>query len=192
MPNSLFQKGLNWVYNHFKKNTAKMLIYTGVAGWALSSIAQIGAVACNPKISKEQKSFLIPQEIWDMFINVGSFFLVTLTVKKMCSRLASTGKFAPEKVRNFLNKHKDLYGDKVGKLDLDLDLVLKNHKDFPIESYYAYKNKITTIGTVAAGVVSSNIITPVVRNVMASNAQKKYLDKKTHLAQPAPSGNMKI
>ena len=101
--------------------------------------------------------------------------------------MASTGKIAPQKVRDFLNKNKDLYGDKVGKLSLDLDEVLKNEPKFPKESYYAYKNYATTMATVGASIFSSNIVTPVIRNSMASNMQKKYLDNR-----PQPSGSMKI
>ena len=68
MNNSLLQKGMEWIYTNFKKNTAKMLIWTGVAGWGLSSLAQIVAIMINPKISKEQKSFLVPQEFLDQHI----------------------------------------------------------------------------------------------------------------------------
>ena len=186
MNSSPLQKGLEWVYNNFKKNTATMLVVTGTIGWGLSSLAQIGAVLMNPKISKEQKSFLVPQEFLDAVVNIGSFFLVTQATKKIVSKMASTGKIAPTKVREFLNKNK-VYGDKVGKLSLDLDEVLKTENKFPKDSYYAYKNFATTVGTVGASIVSSNIITPIVRNSMASNVQKKYLNNR-----PQNSGNMKI
>ena len=187
MNNSPLQKGLEWVYQNFKKNTATMLVVTGTLGWALSSLAQIGAVLVNPKIPKEQKSFLVPQEFLDAVVNIGSFFLVTQCTKKIISKLASTGKFAPQKVRDYLNKNKHLYGDKVGKLSLDLDEVIKQDHLFPKESYYAYKNIITTGGTIGASILSSNIITPVVRNSMASDMQKKYLNNR-----PLPTNNMKI
>ena len=53
--NNPLQSVLNWVYKEFRKDTAKMLIRTGVAGWALSSLAQVGAVIVNPQISNEEK-----------------------------------------------------------------------------------------------------------------------------------------
>lgn len=177
MNNSPLQKGLQWVYNNFKKNTATMLVVTGTIGWGLSSLAQIGAVMFNPKISREQKSFLVPQEFLDAVVNIGSFFLVTQATKKIISKMASTGKIAPTKVREFLNKNK-VYGDQVGKLSLDLDEVLKNESKFPKDSYYTYKNFATTVGTVGASILSSNIITPVLRNTMASDIQKKYLNNR--------------
>ena len=95
--------------------------------------------------------------------------------------MASTGKIAPTKVREYLNKHKDLYGDKVGKYDFDLDTVLKGDTTFPAKSYYGYKNFVTTVGTVGAGILSSNIITPVIRNATASRVQKNYIANKDEI-----------
>lgn len=189
MSNSFLQKSLEWVYQKFKKNTATMLVVTGTIGWGLSSAAQVGAVLFNSKIPTEQKCFLVPQELADAVVNIGAFFLITQAAKKMMSKLASTGKIAPSKVREFLNKNKDIYGDKVGKLSLDLDEVLKKDPKFPKESYYSYKNYATTIGTVGASILSSNIVTPIVRNSMASELQKKYLSNRP---QKTTSGNMKI
>ena len=190
MANSLFQKGLNWVYNNFKKNTAKMLVVTGTIGWGLSSLAQIGAVLFNPKLSKEQKSFLVPQEFMDAAINISAFFLITQATKKGISKLVSTGKVVPESVRKFLDNNKHLYGNKVGKLDFDLDSVLKQNSNFPKESYYTYKNYVTTLGTVGASVLASNIVTPVLRNTIAADVQKKYLNKQN--AYQTNVGNMKV
>ena len=113
--------------------------------------------------------------------------------KKSISKLASTGKISPEKVRVFLNKYKKLYEDKVGKLDFNLDKVLKNHDDFPKDSYYTDKNFITTVGTVGASVLSCNIVTPLIRNAMASRVQKTYIENKNNMQSPVNySSNMKI
>ena len=187
---SPLQKGLEWVYQNFKKNTATMLVITGTVGWGLSSLAQVGAILFNPKIKKEQKGFLVPQALLDAAVNIGCFFAITQSAKKIISKLASTGKIAPDKVRQFLNKNKDSYGDKVGKLSLDLDEVIKQNPKFPKESYYSYKNYVTTMGTLGASILASNIVTPVIRNSMASDMQKKYLNKRPQPRQT--SGNMKI
>jgi hypothetical protein len=188
---------LNWIAGNFRKDASKMLIWTGVAGWTLSSLAQAGAVLFNPKISPDQKSFLVPQELADAAVNIGAFFLVTQATKKTVSKLYSTGKFAPKSVRAFLEKNKDLYGKKVGKLDFDLDEVLKSSKngEFPTKEYYTCKNFGTSLATVGAGVVSSNIITPILRNRMAANMQKNYLEKKqqyTNMQISKPSSSMRV
>ena len=64
-----FQKILNWVAKKFSEDASQMLIFTGVAGWTLSSLAQLIAIGVNPKIKEEQKVFLIPQEICDAGVN---------------------------------------------------------------------------------------------------------------------------
>ena len=69
---------VNWIATHFRKDASKMLIWTGVAGWTLSSLAQISAILFNPKLTKEEKSFLIPQELADAAVNIGSFFFWNL------------------------------------------------------------------------------------------------------------------
>lgn len=170
---------IDWVAGNFRKDASKIIIWSGVAGWTLSSLAQIGALIFNNKISKEQKSFLIPQEFADAAVNIGSFFLITQFAKSTAAKLFSTGKFAPSKVRSYLNKHADKYADKIGKLDFNLDSVLKNDHRFPQKEYYGCKNFGTTIATIGAGILSSNIVTPIVRNNMASKMQKKYLNSKS-------------
>ena len=178
---------LNWVAKNFKKDASKMLIWTGVAGWTLSSLAQICAILFNPNIPNEQKSYLVPQEMADAAVNIGSFFLVTQLTKNTVSKLFQTGKFAPDSVRKFLNKHKDLYADKIGKLDFKLDSLRKIHTDFPLEDYYTAKNFGTTVATIGAGVLSSNIITPIVRNKMATKMQKNYIDAKNNQTLEKPN-----
>jgi len=170
-----FANVLKWVADKFSKDASKMLVFTGVAGWALSSAAQIFALMVNPKISKDKKSFLIPQEMADAVVNIGAFFLFTRVAQRMVGKLFSTGKIAPKEVRAYLEKHKDLFKDKVGKVDFDLDEVLKTCKDnFPKKEYYSTKNFGTAIATVGAGVISSSVITPLLRNHAASKIQKNY------------------
>ena len=67
------------------------------------------------------------------------------------------------------------------------DEVIKQDPKFPKESYYSYKNYITTMGTIGASILSSNIVTPIIRNSMASDMQKKYLNNRA-----STSGNIKI
>ena len=171
---SPFQRVLNWVAEKFSNDPAQMLVITGVAGWTLSSLAQIGAILFNPKISNEKKSFLVPQEAADALVNILSFFVITQSTKKLASSLFSTGKFAPKSVRAFLDKNKELYGKKVGKLDFNLDEVLKNDKKL-LDSYETYKSLGTTAATIGAGILATNIITPLGRNVVASKSQKLYI-----------------
>lgn len=193
MSKSFLQKNLNWLYENFKKDTSKMLIATGTLGWGLSSLAQICGIFGNNKISSEKKSFLIPQEIMDAVVNIGAFFTITMLTKRFIARMATTGKIAPESVRNYINKNPE-YKNKVGKLDFKLDDVLIKDSE-ESKSYESYKNFVTTMGTIGASILSCNIVTPLIRNATASKVQKNYIDMKknpTAYQYTTPSNGMKI
>ena len=64
------------------KSPADMLFYTSVLAWVLGCLAQVFSISCNKKLSKKEKSFLIPQEIFDGFLNIGIYSLVTVNVLK--------------------------------------------------------------------------------------------------------------
>ena len=190
----LFQKPLEWILKTFQEDTSKMIIATGTLGWVLSSLAQIGAIMRNPELSSEKKSFLLPQEGMDALINICGFFFLTMLTKVGIKKLASTGKVASETVRNFLNNN-PAYKNKVGKIDFNLDDVLKNNPNYKeiYDSYVSHTNYVTTLGTIGASVLSCNIITPVLRNRTASRVQQTYIDMKNNPeAYQQHSGNMRI
>ena len=166
---------LNWVATNFRKDPSKMLIITGVAGWTLSSIAQIGAILVNPKLSKEQKSFLVPQEFADAVANIGLFFLVTQVAKMSVSKMFATGKFQTASTKKFIDSNKELFAGKIGKLDFDIEKLLPDNSDVQ-RGYKITKSFSETVATVGGGIVSSNILTPIIRNNMASKMQKNYVD----------------
>lgn len=181
---SPFKNILNFISEHFRKDASKMLIWTGVAGWTLSSLAQIGAVLFNSKISDEKKSFLIPQELADAIVNIGGFFLITQFTKNLTGKLFSTGKFAPKKVLNYLEKNNLISKHKIGKLDTNLDLLLKKAPKNIENEYFACKDFGKTVATIGAGIFATNIVTPVIRNNMAAKIQKNYMDAKKTTSQP--------
>ena len=168
---NIFQKALNHIFKKFADNPANMLVFTGCLGWLFSSLAQISALLVNDKLSNKEKMFLIPQEIGDALINMFSFVLVTKSVEKFTSKMFKIGKFAPNSVRKYLNDNKETIKN-VGKLDCNLDEILAKASDKQILSKYKLcKNFYTTLATVGASVVSSNIVTPLLRNKTASYTQ---------------------
>ena len=184
------QKILEWIAKHFENDSSKMLITTGVLGWALSSAAQIGAILFNKKISDKEKSFLLPQEFMDAITNIGLFLVFTLSTKKLVSKLFSTGKWTTKNVRTYINKNENLFKDKIGKLDFNIDDVLAKTTPALKEEHTVAKNLGTTLATVGAGIIASNVITPFVRNKSAAKAQKNYIGYKS--ASPYVSKGMKI
>ena len=171
------QKFYGWIYKQFSTDASKMLIRTTIIGWVLSMLAQVLAIGVNPKIKEEQKVFLIPQEINDAIVNIGAFLFITQLTKKTVSNMFATGKFASKSVREFLQKNSKLYADKVGKLDFDLEKVLQKEKPELVDKFLTYKNFGTTVATVGAGILAANIVTPLIRNKMASKFQNTYINE---------------
>ncbi len=186
------QRRLEWVCESFKDDKSKMLIFTGTLGWILSSAAQVAGIYRNNEISDEKKSFLVPQEIMDGVINAIAFIGITTIAKKGIEKMASTGKIAPQSVRDFLLKRPEL-NKQVGKFDFNLDKILPHNID-AYKSYCSHKNFVTTMGTLGASVISCNIVTPLIRNATASRVQKTYIDMKQNPSVYAQyhSGNMKV
>lgn len=171
---SLFAKTKNFIATHYGENPGKMLIHTGVIGWVLSSVAQVGAIVINDKISNEQKMFLIPQEMADAAVNIVSFYAVTQSFKSLASKLVKTGKWLPAKVFNFLKKN-DL-AKNLGKAKFD---VLKDGKLTPelVEKFKSFGDGVDVVATTVGSIISCNILTPIIRNEIAAKRQKSLMAK---------------
>lgn len=170
---SLFNGFKTLVAKHYGSNTGKMLIHTGVIGWILSSAAQVAAIVINDKIPKEQKMYLIPQEIADAAVNIVSFYAITQTFSSVAKRLVTSGKLLPKSVKDWMSV-KGLLG-KIGKSTSDiykagLSASAKKRLD-------VFKEGIDVIGTTAGSILSCNIVTPIVRNEIAANRQKTGIAK---------------
>lgn len=172
----------NVLYKNYGENPGKMLVHTGVLGWILSSLAQVGAVVFNDKISPEQKTFLIPQEIADAAVNILSFYVVTSSVKNLASKLVSTGKLSTKNIRDFLSKQNITSKVKgkdsvecIGNINFNIEKLDNYHliKD----EYKSFKNGVDVIASTIGSIISCNLITPVARNKYASMKQKETLAK---------------
>jgi len=103
------QKTVDGVYKHFSHDLGFMLLVTGAVGWALSSLAHVTAVVINKDIPKEQKNFLIPQEIADAFVNIAAFIAITHQFNKFGTRMVESGKLTTAPIRNFLIKNQESF-----------------------------------------------------------------------------------
>lgn len=178
---SMFNTVKNFIAKHYGGDTGKMLIHTGVIGWGLSSLAQVAAIVINDKIPKEQKMFLVPQEVADAAVNIASFYLITQSFKSVASKLVKSGKWTIGSVRNFLTKNN--LTNKVGKKGFD---ILKD-ANLPKDLADAHKNfadGIDVIATTVGSILSCNIVTPVIRNQYAANRQKNSIARMNDKQQP--------
>ena len=187
-PSKIFENFKNAILTKYGPNPAKMLIYTGVLGWFLSSAAQVVAIIVNDKIPKEQKMFLIPQEIGDGAINVISFFFVTSVIKNFASRLVSSGKLASLKTRQFLTDSginiKTKNGWKVPKNFDFSKFNIKNMMNFDQikDDYNSFKNGVDVVAMTIGSILSCNIITPVLRNKYAAKRQQRNLAEMSRIS----------
>lgn len=168
------------LYKHYGENPGKMLVHTGTAGWILSSAAQVMAIITNDKIAPEQKTFLIPQEIGDGLINILSFYLLTSSVKNICSKAVLNGKIANKAIKGYLQKNK--LTDKIGNIDFDIKKTT-NFNEVKDE-FISFKNGVDVLASTAGSVLSCNIVTPILRNEYAAERQKsmnEYLFKKNQI-----------
>lgn len=177
---SFFQKQLDRIAKASATNMGDVLIFTSVAGWLASSAAQIVGIGLNKNYTKEQKKFMLPQECADALINIGSFFIVTKSLKSLSSKLVSTGKFAPKKIVDFIEANG--LSNKRGDFDFDISK-LKMSKELK-QTYNGFKCFSDSTAAVIGGVLSSNIITPILRNNYASHRQQTYLAKNQKTDKP--------
>ncbi len=174
----------SYIYKNYGENPGSMLVHTGVIGWILSSLAQVYAVIFNDKISKEQKVFLIPQEIADAVVNIVSFYTLTSGVKYIGAKLVKTAKLRTAEISNFLKKggHVLEKGQKrvEGKVyagDWNFDITkLDNYNSEIASKFKPFKNGAEVIAGLTGSILSSNLVTPLVRNKYASAKQKQALD----------------
>lgn len=164
---NLFSNFKTALYKNYGENPGKMLVHTGVLGWILSSLAQVSAVVFNDKISPEQKSFLIPQEIADAAVNILSFYVITSSFKNIASKLVSTGKLTTKGIKKALSQED---AKKLGKFDFNIGEL----KNVP-EGYKPFKNGVDVVASTVGSIISCNIVTPILRNQYASKKQKQAL-----------------
>ena len=76
-----------------------MLVFAGTLGWTLSSLAQVGAIVFNEKLTPKDRKFLIPQEIADGAVNVGLFFAITSLTHHLANNVIETGKIMFKEIK---------------------------------------------------------------------------------------------
>lgn len=184
---SIFERIKIQLFNTYGREYGKMLIHTGIIGWAMSSVAQVFAIAFNEKIPKEQKMFMIPQEIADAAINIVSFYAVTRTLSTLANKAVKCGKLLPGNVSKYFNttlikripnKIKNL-----GKANFDVEKYVRQMPPKLKKNYHNFKNGIDVLATLTGSIISCNILTPVFRNIYASHKQQKNIAKYNNTLQ---------
>lgn len=160
----------DYIFDKWSKDIGSVLIWTTIGGWVASSSAQILGIMGNQKYSKEQKNFMIHQEIGDAAINIGSFFIITTPLKKLATKLVKTGKITSFAIKRPIRKHGDI--KKIGNYDFNIKKLPYFSSELE-KPYNSFSNFMGTSAAVIGGILSSNILTPILRNRYASRCQAK-------------------
>lgn len=139
-----------------KNNNANFLFTTAAIGWILASCAQTVGIIRNKEISAEEKKFLVPQEIMDGTANIGMYALVTTKLMEGAEKLTKPGKNGKEP----FVKLKDGAGN------------ILNYAKNKAE-YAKMGRNLRTGAAILGGVISTCILTPVVRNAFGAFVKKK-------------------
>lgn len=144
---------------NFANDNGKFLFINAAIGWFLASAAQTFGIMTNKKIDKEDKKFLVPQEVFDGLSNIGLYAIITAPLMNMTDKLIDKG------VISFRN-------------------VDKNSAEFK-----SLKGGAAVLASFVGGIVSTNILTPIIRNKLGTVAQRKAFKQKIQDAMPTYNFN---
>ena len=218
LDSNIFNSIKDKAFGKLSKGLGSMLIVTSAMSWALASAAQIVGVLKNDKYSKDEKNFLIRQEIADASLNILSFCAITTGLKNASRKLVDSGKIVTPTISNFCKKQGINLSDKhvsISKIvNEKIDTVVKNI-DIAKETgkgdinamrktrnnLRAFRNRTLmplesgaeVVGTLGGGILASNVLTPVFRNkVAAASLRKQNQQQNAYQSTYAPKAGMKI
>lgn len=166
-------KGLIW--DKFCNDSGNILLYANVAGYFSSMLSQIWATATNDKLSKKDKTYMLPQDAAEGLTNVVVSLTLGKAIKNYGDWLLETGKKPIDEYREVfksfgiksdckkfsevLQKAKKFIEDHKNKFPVDY----KNEKKpltFVLENLYAYtKNQeLKGIDTIKNNYLNTKII----------------------------------
>ncbi|MBR1374440.1 hypothetical protein IJ750_02055 [bacterium] len=186
------------VYKHLESGSGAMILATSMLGIAMSSIAQTGAIWFNDKYSPKQKAFMIPQELTEGCITVLSMFLITKPIQKITKNYTKTGKILSKELTEYLTKQNLI--DKRGKLNFNVrenieevinkieksdkyintskierEKLIEKHRH-ALNSFDNICDSTSAITTTVGSIISTALISPILRNYSASYYQKINMD----------------
>ena len=197
MATPLNKKIADFAYKHFAHDMGSFLLVTGIIGWVASCFNQTVAIVVNKKIPNKDKKFLIPQEVADGLVNTILFALFTRSFTKFGEKLVHSGRMATKELANYYKTTKidgktidSLIGTKVDVLKKNGKIVKKDfniaeamakidpkeESDFS-KKYWPFATGVSFAFSTIGAVFSCDLVTPLVRNKIASIRQKSSLQK---------------
>ena len=206
-PPKFMQNFIQYMYDYYSKDCGKLLVHMGALATLFGSIAQVMAVITDKKLDKDQKKFLLPQEGADAFVNVTMTYTVCDLIKRLGDKIVEKGKFLTDDLgKAIINIKPELASNIKDWKNIITTADLKNHKltellnnpkllnvfkgcsddtiknvmpavDKALDIAETHKNNVGIVTSIAASVLAANIITPYLRNIIASKLQKRSIKK---------------
>jgi hypothetical protein len=172
-----FEKIVKWSVAS-TEDKAKLQNITGAVAWGVSCLAYVGAIALNKNIPSDQKKFLIPQELTDGAINVGLFLAITSKAQKIATKQLEKGNIWPKDMKEEVSSIKKQIGEnaKLGEVE-------KHLKPESVERLGKFKTTYPLLISIIGSAIASNIVTPIVRNIVASKIQDKTTEDADEIAR---------
>ena len=191
---------INYMFKNYSMDDGKLLVHMGALSWVFGAFAQVGAVICDKNIDKKKKKFLLPQEAADAGANVVLFYTVCDVIKRASDKLVESGKLLTKEAADAIKALKpsaknwkdvftaaELKGNLTellqdgSKLNIFNGQVLtqaqKDAVNKALTAVEKHKNNMGIVAAIGASILACNIITPYVRNFIASKWQKNQLHK---------------
>ena len=159
------QKGFTGWFD--KNNNASFLFATAAIGWVLASAAQTFGILQSKELSKEDKKFLVPQEIADGTANIAMYAIITTNLMKMAEKSCKPGKNGKAPFVSL----KDAAGN---VLDYTSN----------VAAYAKMGRNLKTGAAILGGIISTCILTPIARNAFAAFIKKRADKKSTEIIVP--------
>ncbi|MEI8377903.1 MAG: hypothetical protein WCF95_05125 [bacterium] len=179
---------MNWAQKTFdkiikaaqSKDVGKTLAVTGSIGWGLSCLAYTGALVFNKEIPSDQKKFLVPQELADGVINVGLFWIFTNEFNKKANKLVNEGKILPKALKDRVLEIRKMNSGNIPPLET-FEKHLEKSND--IGKFMEFKRSFPALVSITGSIIAANIVTPLVRNIVASKFQQTHVHHDIPLTQ---------
>lgn len=161
MSTNFVKKTLSSLYDKFARedNSARLINIASTGCMILASTANLIGISIDKKTSKQEKMFLIPQEAADGLVSIALYFTLSEGMRKGAAKLMDSGKIG------FKN-------------------ISQNSPQFA-----KGREGVLIVASLIGSILASNIITPIVRNIIGSHV-KNGMMKKTGAEPPKVPDNI--